>query len=150
MWMVFGMFLTPLPPNVDQFTLMTWIIFPNFQPPLPLVVHMVYGWSHTRIFVRNIRTSMRASFSQVKRQPWYFTDRVGYCIFSDIDGELSRLLRPLNQLILVGINCDQGWAQWEEIIYFCYVRKNEWRHMAIELTKNGTFDVWYVLGKNRY
>ena len=65
-----------------------------------------------------------ASFSQVKRQPWYFTDRVGYCIFSDIDGELSRLLRPLNQqLILVGINCDQGWAQWEEIIYFCYVTK---------------------------
>ena len=40
MWIVFGMFLTPLSPNMDQFTPITWIIFRNFHP-LPLTGHMV-------------------------------------------------------------------------------------------------------------
>ena len=28
-------FFDPPPPNVDQFTIITWTIFQNFQPPLP-------------------------------------------------------------------------------------------------------------------
>ena len=33
MWTDFWTFLTPLPPNVEQFTIITWTIFQNFQPP---------------------------------------------------------------------------------------------------------------------